>query len=86
MKAEIYKKGIREHPRSSIFLISENAPGGRVPGSMGSSYVFSPIDLKIIDMDSQNLNGLGMSRPLPCAEKNFEKNLHYKNIVNTKNC
>ena len=65
-----------------ILLLENNIRGG-VSSIMGSRYVKSDEDKKILYVDANNLYGWAMSEYLPYDEIKFDRNVKLEDILNT---
>ena len=66
-----------------MILILENITRGGVSSVMGSRYVKTDEDKKILNVDANNLYGWAMSEYLPYDEINFDRNVNLENILKT---
>ena len=68
--------------KDMILLLENNIRGGGVSSIMGSRYVESDEDEKILYVDANNFYGWAMSEYLPYSEIKFDRNVKLEGILN----
>ena len=78
---KIRKNRIKKHARSCF--LSSTLQRNEMSGCMGKRHIISLKEVKVLDIDSTKLHGIGMPQPLPLAKKTLVTKKVQKKTLST---